>query len=259
MRSVYDMAEQRHFVTLRDIALAAALLTRLPIPVNAEFASERGAAAAWAYPLAGFLVALLAGGIGWTGLQLGLSPMLAAGLVLATQVIMTGAMHEDGLADAADGLWGGWTRERRLEIMKDSRIGAYGVLALLLALGLRWSALGELAAVLVPTLLCAALLSRAVMVVLMAGLPNAREGGLSRSVGRPGAATASLAVALALALSLALIGWTVLPLAAVGVSAGLACAAIARAKIGGQTGDILGATQHVCEIAILATASVLLV
>ncbi|MDV7142794.1 adenosylcobinamide-GDP ribazoletransferase [Tropicimonas sp. TH_r6] len=246
-------------MTPRDLALACALLTRLPIPVATEFAANRGAKAAWAYPLAGALVALIAGGIGWGALALGLSPMIAAGLVLAGQVIMTGAMHEDGLADSADGLWGGWTKERRLEIMKDSRIGSYGVLAMVLSMGLRWSAIAALGSALLPALLASALLSRAAIICLMAGLPNAREGGLSRAVGRPGAATVTLGVVLAVLLSLALTGWIGLGLALVAAAAALICAAIARAKIGGQTGDILGAAQQICEIAILAVASVALV
>ncbi|NDR56092.1 adenosylcobinamide-GDP ribazoletransferase [Aliiruegeria sabulilitoris] len=252
------MAEQRQIIAPRDIALACALLTRLPVPVDGDFAARRGAGAAWAYPLAGLLVALIAGGIGWAALWLGLSPGLAAGLVLTGQVVMTGAMHEDGLADSADGLWGGWTRERRLEIMKDSRIGSYGVLAMVLALGLRWNALIALGAGFLPALLVAALLSRAVIVVEMAALPNARDGGMSRSIGRPRAVTVGLAVLLAAGLSLAMIGWTALLLLAIAGLVAFGCAMIARVKIGGQTGDILGATQQVSEIAILAAATVLL-
>ena len=252
------MAEQRQMIAPRDILLACALLTRLPVPVDPEFASKRGAGAAWAYPLAGLLVALIAGGFGWVTLQIGLSPGLAAGLVLTGQVVMTGAMHEDGLADSADGLWGGWTRERRLEIMKDSRIGSYGVLAMVLALGLRWQALTALGAAFLPALLVAALLSRAVIVIVMAALPSARADGLSRGIGRPSAVTAGLGLAVATALSLALTGWLALILLAIAGLAAWACAIIARVKIGGQTGDILGATQQVSEIAILAAASVLL-
>ncbi|SNS46649.1 adenosylcobinamide-GDP ribazoletransferase [Tropicimonas sediminicola] len=243
---------------LADVALATALLTRLPVPVPAEHASTRGAAAAWAYPLAGLPVALAAGGLALGLMALGLPPAFAAGMALAVQVVLTGAMHEDGLADSADGLWGGWTRERRLEIMKDSRIGSYGVLALVLAIGLRWSLLAALGPLLLAPLLGAALLSRAAMTGVMAALPNARTDGLSRSIGRPGAGAAVLAMALALGLSLALLGPQALLLAALAGLASLACAALARAKLGGQTGDILGATQQVAEIVTLATAAALL-
>lgn len=252
------MSKQSPFITLRDVPLACGLLSRLPIPVDADFASARGARAAWAYPLAGGLVALIAGGIGALALMAGLPPSVAAGLVLAGQVILTGAMHEDGLADSADGLWGGWTKERRLEIMKDSRIGSYGVLALILSLLLRCSALTALGPSLLPVLLAAALLSRAAMVGLMTELPNAREGGLSRSVGRPGRRTAWAGTGIALGLSLVIVGPAALPFALAAGLAGLGCAAIAQAKIGGQTGDILGASQQVCEIAILAVATAII-
>ncbi|RYH06486.1 adenosylcobinamide-GDP ribazoletransferase [Tropicimonas sp. IMCC6043] len=251
------MHETRQFKPFQDLALACALLTRLPVPVNADFAATRGAKAAWAYPLAGALVAALAGGIGWVAIALGMPTTVAAGLVIAGQVVMTGAMHEDGLADAADGLWGGWDRARRLEIMKDSRIGSYGVLALILSLGLRWSALASLGPALLPFLVAAALLSRSAMVWLMWALPNAREGGLSRSVGRPGDATVAAAMLIGLAGSLALVGAGTLALLVASAVAALACAAIARARIGGQTGDILGATQQIAEICCLILAAAL--
>lgn len=238
----------------QDPAAALGLLSRLPVRVVPEAAQARGARAAWAYPLAGMVVAAIACLVGQGALWAGMPAGIVAGLVIATLVIVTGALHEDGLADSADGLWGGWDKARRLEIMKDSRIGAYGVLALVLSLGLRWVALtavidaGSLWAVVVGT----AALSRAAMVVLMAALPNARDAGLSRSVGRPTRNTAGIAVAIGLVVS----GGT-MPAPAVLVAALLACAGcalIARAKIGGQTGDILGATQQITEIAVLLAA-----
>ncbi|MBT8411793.1 MAG: adenosylcobinamide-GDP ribazoletransferase, partial [Octadecabacter sp.] len=154
-------------------------------------------------------------------------------------------------ADSADGLWGGWEKDRRLEIMKDSRIGAYGVLALVLSLGLRWVALIAVveAGALWPVVIGTAALSRAAMVGLMYALPNARTGGLSRSVGRPPRAAALLASGIGGGV------WLVLsasggPLFAALIAA-VVCGLIAQAKIGGQTGDILGATQQITEIAVL--------
>ncbi len=126
----------------RDVAAATGLLSRLPVPVDTDLATRRGARAAWAYPIAGLAIGIVAASVGQIAIWLGLGPMLVAGLVIATLVVITGALHEDGLSDAADGLWGGWTAERRLEIMKDSRIGAYGVLALVIVVALRWQALG---------------------------------------------------------------------------------------------------------------------
>ncbi|MFC3615899.1 adenosylcobinamide-GDP ribazoletransferase [Lutimaribacter marinistellae] len=241
-----------------DPALALVLLTRLPLPTLPDHAFTRQARAAWAWPLAG----LVAGGMAWAAgaslLALGLPPMPAAGVMLALLIMTTGAMHEDGLADTADGLWGGFTRERRLEIMRDSRIGSYGVLALIVMQGLRWSAIAGLAASGgLGTVLAAALWSRALMAGLMATLPQARSDGLSRSVGRPFVLTALLACACAL------IGaWftgTPLILPAFLALAGVAAlGALAHARIGGQTGDILGAAQQIAETLFLLTALALL-
>lgn len=245
---------------LRDIPAAIGLLTRLPVPVDIDHATARGAKAAWAYPIAGLVVALITWGVAQTGLLLGLPTGAIAGLILATLAIVTGAMHEDGLADSADGLWGGWDVDRRLEIMKDSHIGAYGVIALILSIGLRWQALIVLisAGALVPALITCAVLSRAAMVPLMAKLPNARASGLSHTVGRASTTTAVISYAIGglaalLSLDVAAV-WVVL---AVGVATAI-CAALAMAKIKGQTGDILGATQQVTEITALLTLSVLL-
>lgn len=239
---------------LRDIMAAIGLLSRLPVRVDADLASRRGAKAAWAYPIAGIIIAVIALTVGHLAVSIGLPSGAVAGLTLATLVITTGALHEDGLADSADGLWGGWTPARRLEIMKDSHIGAYGVIALILSLGLRWLALDVLinAGMLAPALIAAAALSRAAMVPLMARVPNARETGLSHLVGRAPDITALMAVGLAcLTAVLCLgVGGGILVIA---VTAGmtLICAEIARAKINGQTGDILGATQQLTEISAL--------
>ncbi len=245
-------------IALSDLPAAVGLLSRLPVRVNTDRATARGAKAAWAYPLAGALIAMLAGCVAQIALWLGLPVALVAGLTLGTLVITTGALHEDGLSDSADGLWGGWDTARRLEIMKDSRIGAYGVIALVLGLGLRWQALTVLLDT-APwaTLLVAAVISRASMVPMMAALPNARATGLSQSVGRPAVQTALLACLIAAVISLILLGFSALIVIAVTALITLGCAWIAKAKIGGQTGDILGATQQLTEIAVLLTLTVL--
>ncbi len=231
-----------------DIGAALMLLTRLPVPA-ARAAADRGARAAWAYPLAGLAVGLIAALVGW--LAGALPPALAAGLMLAALVLATGALHEDGLADAADGLWGGQSRARRLEIMADSRIGSYGVVALVLSLGLRWAALASLSAAAPAALIGAAVLSRAAMPALMWALPNARGTGLSAATGRPSGTTAAAALGLAALAALPFLGATLWPSLLVLVVATAACGMIARARLGGQTGDVLGAAQQVAEVAIL--------
>ena len=240
------------FVSAEDIFTALGLLSRLPVPPGD---AARGAAAAWAFPLAGLILGALAALLGVIAHAFGLPSPLTALIVLGFLTMATGAIHEDGLADTADGFWGGWTRDRRLEIMKDSRIGTYGVLALILSVAARWAALtllfemgGGTAA---AALLVAAALSRATMPLLMARLPHAREGGLSRSVGVVPSRTAWLALAIGATAALLFTGWSGLPAIAWVLAAALAMGLLARSMIGGQTGDVLGATQQVAEIAIL--------
>ncbi len=236
-------------VMLADIPAAIGLLSRLP--VNSD--GDRGAASAWAFPIVGLIVGVIAAAIGWTSLAIGLSASLTAGITLVSLVVMTGAMHEDGLADTVDGLWGGWDKERRLEIMKDSHIGAYGVIALVLSLLLRWVALTALAqaGLLTITLIAVATLSRAPMVVVMALMPNARDSGLSASVGRVDTKTAMIAVGIAIIATMALLGWSGITTIVAVTITGCIVALIAQRKIGGQTGDILGASQQITEIAAL--------
>lgn len=141
--------------------------------------------------------------------------------------------------------------------MKDSRTGSYGVAALVLVGLLRWSALAAALEGGVALLVAAAVLSRVPMVGLMALLPNARGAGLAQSLGRPDRRQAALAAAVGLGLALLLMGPAALVLAAAGGAAALALGLVARAKIGGQTGDILGASQQLSEAAVLVAAAAL--
>lgn len=243
--------------TAADVAEAVALLTRLPVPGFVP----RGAAAAWAWPLAGAAVGGLAGAVGAGALAAGLPAGVAAGLVLAAAALATGGLHEDGLADTFDGLFGGRTPAARLAIMKDSRLGSYGALALVLAVLIRWSALAALAdagpAALMAGAVAAAALSRAPMAALSWALPNARGAGLSQSTGRPDDRTAALAGLAALGLALAVWGAGALWLALAASLPALWLASLARARVGGQTGDVLGAAQVLAESAALVAASAL--
>ncbi len=152
-----------------DLNEALGLLTRLPVPSR----GNRGADAAWAWPVAGALVGLLAAAAAWIALWIGLPVGVAAGVALTAQIMLTGALHEDGLADCADGFWGGSDRQKRLIIMADSQVGSYGVIALCLSLMFRWLLLFSLfeAGHLIGPLIAAAALSRLPMVGLMAWLP----------------------------------------------------------------------------------------
>ena len=236
-----------------DLRAALGLLTRLPLPYPSG--APRGAKAAWAWPVAGAIIGAMVAMVAALGLALGQTPAVAAAIALAAQAMLTGAMHEDGLADTADGLWGGWDKARRLEIMKDSHIGSYGVLALILVTLARWSALSALLATgsHCGAIIAVAALSRASMAALMAALPNARGKGLSQMVGRPSTKIAGIAVAIAVLACLLLTGWHAFGMLAFAAGVTLGLGLIARAKIGGQTGDILGASQQLAEAAALCT------
>jgi adenosylcobinamide-GDP ribazoletransferase len=213
---------------------------------------------AWAAPVAGAAVGLAGGLILAVTAFLGLPPLLRAGLATAALVAMTGALHEDGLADLADGFGGGSTRERKLEIMRESRIGAYGAAALALALILR---VGALAASLqgsfwraALSLILVAAVSRAAALMPLALLAPARADGAGAAAGgldgNALAAAWGSALVIALALGLIALGAAHALLAALASAAGgLGVVALARRALGGQTGDVAGAAQQCAEIA----------
>lgn len=248
------MLDPRPSASLRDLAVALSLLTRLPVHLPAA-AYARGAASAWCWPLVGLMLAGLASCVAVTCQAIGLPKEITVLVALLTLVILTGAMHEDGLADMADGFWGGHDRARRLDIMRDSRIGAYGVIALVLGLGLRAMALVSLGIFMIPAIMAAAALSRAAMVVTMATLPHARTDGLSHATGRPAAIIAATACAIALFATILLTGKAALPAILAVAIMTAATMRIAHGKIGGQTGDVLGATQQITEITALIALS----
>jgi adenosylcobinamide-GDP ribazoletransferase len=242
----------------RNVADALRFFTRLrlgePGP-NVSLDLRRIASAA---PVAGAVVGLIGALVLALTALLGLPPLLRAGLATAALLVATGALHEDGLADVADGFGGGATRAMKLEIMRDSRIGAYGAIAIALALILR---VGALAAALdggfwraAVSLMLVAALSRAAALTPLALLPPARADGVGASAGpldsNALAAAWGSALVIALVLGLVALGLAHALLAALMSGAGaLAMVALARRAIGGQTGDVAGAAQQCGEIA----------
>ena len=237
-----------------DLISAFGLLTRLPLPSGQVTPSPR---AAWAWPVVGASIGAFAAVAASVALALSMPAGVAAAIALATAALLTGGLHEDGLADTADGLFGGWTRERRLEIMKDSRIGSYGMLALLLITLMRWSAVTALivAGQHWAGLIAAGALSRAPMAVLIAALPNARGAGLSHSTGAPPTGAVAAAALIATIFAVLCTGFGFLGMVALAAVTTFALARLARNRIGGQTGDVLGASQQLAEAAALAMAA----
>jgi adenosylcobinamide-GDP ribazoletransferase len=241
-----------------DLKISVLFSTRLPLAHSFAVTGPDIARASWALPLAGALVGLLGAIAYWLAHAAGLPPLPAGALALAATLVATGCLHEDGLADTADGFGGGASRERKLEIMRDSRIGSYGACALMLSLLLRGSALASLAepALAAGALIAANASARATMPVLMWLVPHTRADGLSADAGRPPAASVAAAVVLGvLVLGLGLnLGAAIV--AALLLVAVVACAAwLSREQIGGQTGDVLGALEQVSEITVLLVAA----
>ena len=171
---------------LIELAAAFALLTRLPVH---RFALPRltvPAEAVWAYPVVGAAIGAIGGAVYWLAHSLSCPPALAAICAILAMILATGAMHEDGLADFADGL-AGETKERSLSIMRDHQIGTYGVIALVLSLAMRATAITLIAEphAVMAALIGAGAASRLSAVLIMTVLPPARRDGLSASVGSP--------------------------------------------------------------------------
>ena len=243
-----------------ELLAALHFLTRLPIPFLKTAPRVPLAQAMRQFGIAGGLIGAV---LGLTLSVIGvlhLPALMTASFAVAFGLLVTGALHEDGLSDTADGLGGGTTRERRLEIMRDSRIGSYGATALCLALICRagaytgllglvyWQAILILAA-------CGAF-SRAMVVDLMWATRAARSDGLSILAGRPNRNSALFAIITAGVLAL-WAGAYIAPMAGIeAIAVALAVTAIMRwfatKLIGGQTGDVCGATQVLCELGMLA-------
>lgn len=236
-----------------DLRDSLGFLTRIP----ADSSRDPSASSGWAWPLAGGAVGLLAGVCGHLTMLFSDSAQLAGLTALAILVAITGGLHEDGLSDSFDGMACGSDKDSRLNAMKDSRLGSYGAMALILFLLARWQGMSELAedGALISGLIAACAASRAAMLSAMHLIPPARSDGLSALFGTPTATTALVALFFALAISIAAVGWSAAIMLAAAALAAAPIALFARARLGGQTGDILGACQQSAETAaILALA-----
>lgn len=247
-----------------DLLICLRFFSRLPLPVTQrEIAcgAQGLASAAAMVPVAGAFIGLMAGLVIAVALTLGLPPLLAASIAVAALVAFTGALHEDGLADCADGFGGGRTVERKLEIMRDSRIGTFGTCAVALSLLIRTAAIGALAArsplTCAAAIIVSAALSRTACLMPLVLLPAARAEGLGASAGRPKASQVLAAATIAIGLALGSIpfGFGVARVTidvAVAFLAAAAVSGLARGQIQGHTGDVAGAAQQAAEMAVLA-------
>ncbi len=256
----------RHQLRLFFIALQ--FFTRLPTPRRVGFEPEWLHHSARYFPAVGFCVGLVGAGV-FGAAQVFFGPTVAALLCIIATVLLTGGFHEDGFADTCDGLGGHVSRERALEIMKDSRIGAYGAMGLVLMLGLKVAALSGLGAVSIWAAMVALLMahttSRAATVLMIAWLPYA--GDEAHAKAKPLAQQARPSDVLIACLTSLLIASLVVFASSQGLAVGgwgavagslfaailmlLWCARWLKKRLGGVSGDTLGATQQLVEGAML--------
>ncbi|MBR1200206.1 adenosylcobinamide-GDP ribazoletransferase [Bradyrhizobium sp. AUGA SZCCT0240] len=238
---------------LDDLRTAVAFLTRLPMPHPQGPMPANFVRAHRMFPVVGALIGAVVGLVCLGLRSVGVPDLAAAALALGAGAILTGALHEDGLADVADGFGGGRDRAAKLEIMRDSRLGTYGALILLVSFAAKLSALAAVPdGYVVPSLIAAHALGRGILPWMSVKLPYARNDGLARNAGQPDAATATIAVVLAVIVALLSLSWSNALFAALlaGLS-GFGMAWLAQRQIGGQTGDVLGGAEQVAETAIL--------
>jgi adenosylcobinamide-GDP ribazoletransferase len=238
---------------LDDFKTAVSFLTRLPMPHPEGAMPPDFVRAQRMFPIVGALIGAAVGLLCLGLRHIGVPDLAAAALALGVGAMLTGALHEDGLADVADGFGGGRDVAAKLEIMRDSRLGTYGALALLVSFATKLSALAAIPdGYVVQSLIAAHALARGVLPWMAIILPYARKDGLAANAGRPDAATAAMAAAFAFAIAWLSLSFVNALLAAIMAAAGaIGMAWLARRQIGGQTGDVLGGAEQVGETAIL--------
>lgn len=238
-----------------DLKICIQLLTRLPVYISDSQEGFSISGASRLFPIVGAIVGIIAAAVLWVGSWFTFPSAILALLALLTMTLVTGALHEDGLADTFDGLGGGLTREQKLSIMRDSQIGSYGVMALLFSFGLRWASLTEITEqgfdVVLMSLIATAAASRAALPAVMHFIPVAREDGLSVGAGKPSFDRAITALLIGVGFLLFLLGFRTC-IVAIGLSALVAGMFVyfVAMRLGGQTGDVLGATQQITETTI---------
>ncbi|HXY99466.1 MAG TPA: adenosylcobinamide-GDP ribazoletransferase [Stellaceae bacterium] len=241
-----------------EFCRACAFLTRLPLAPPPEQAAAPLAEASWAFPLVGLVVGLVSGLAYALAARFHVPPLAAALIALGVGVWLTGGLHEDGLADTADGLGGGDEPEARLAIMRDSRIGAFGVLALIFSVGLRAAAIAAIGAGggVIAALIAAHAVGRGFLPLMLRAQEPARSDGLGAEAGKPAPAVAWTAAGLAALIALVALdflpGFTALVAAAAAMSAR---AVLAQRQLGGYTGDVLGAVEQSGETVVLLAAA----
>lgn len=228
---------------------AVGFFTRFPVPMDATPLGQ----STWAWPLVGGLFGGLIGCISVGLAQIGIPAEILAPISLALLIALSGGLHEDGLADTFDGLWGGRNTEDRLRIMTDSHIGTYGALALILSLILRWSLLTVLFKnnLAIEALITSGALSRFSLIPVIKFFPSAKVDGLGALVGQVSTLSFLTGLFTCFALGAALLGTILLLPVLISIMFFLPLILIIKSKLGGYTGDTLGCIQQFTEVSCL--------
>ncbi|MGI9524236.1 MAG: adenosylcobinamide-GDP ribazoletransferase [Hyphomicrobiaceae bacterium] len=243
--------------TLEDFTLAMSFMTRLPVPALAILPSRRAAEALWAMPLAGLIVGSACGAVWICGLWLGLGSEIASIVALAVLAALTGAIHDDGFADFWDGMGSSGSKEHRIEVMRDPRIGTFGSLALILLYLVLVNTVSEIASAkgaeapgalvldhigLMGILAAAAMQARAAVTIPYFLLGPAGKDGLAHTFGKPAPAQLLLTIIWPIIVSVGVFAWLGLAMILGAIAGGLVITVLAWRQIGGYTGDVLGAS-----------------
>ena len=241
---------------LKTLALAVHFLTRIPTPFDVDYSPQRLLDASRYYPLVGAIVGTFAA-LAFFITELALPTTIAVIIATAATALLTGAFHEDGLADTFDGISGGYDRARSLEIMTDSSIGTFGALALILVITLKIAALSSLSdtTTIIIALIAAQTISRTSIVIVQATSTYVRETGIAGPQDQPFKPINTIIATLTALITIAALALILSPTAALLATAGAITGHILirlyfQPKLKGHTGDTLGATQQITELAI---------
>lgn len=242
---------------IEDLYLAFSLLTRFPLPKSEIKTDASLTTAFWAYPVAGGAVGCVGAFVFWLAFSLSLGALPALVLAFCAMSLATGGFHEDGLADFWDGIGGGQTKDSKLDIMRDSRLGTYGALALILFFLLKLFLLNEIfmrlnATFVICIFICVSILARAALVLPLLLLAPARSEGMAVVAAHPDLRTVGFGVVFFIIISLLLLGfWLTLTLLIGALAGGIFVVYLAERYLSGYTGDVLGATAMTVEITAL--------
>jgi len=236
---------------------AIVFLTRLPVRTSRSLDTARSVP--W-FPIVGTFIGALVGGIAAL-LESWSSPYVAAGVAIVVGLLVTGAFHEDGLGDVADAFVGGWTREDRLRILKDSRHGTYGVVALVSSIALRFVALGALVlagpkSAFVGAIAAHGLARSAAVGTMLVARPATDEGLGSEYVARLRRMPSAVGIAVTVSVVVVIAGWWTAVALGSAVVTTTVVIAWSKRKIGGFSGDVLGAVEQCAEISVFVVLSI---